>query len=79
MRPRAAGPSGDAALAQLGAKQTLLKRYRWSYALIGVKGAKPGQAIERAAANQAVAVSIGRNLKDRNYGIAYSALTLRKQ
>jgi len=42
-------PEGVAALRSLGSTLDLRRHYRLSYALIGIKGARPGQAAERVA------------------------------
>jgi hypothetical protein len=67
---------GDAALRSLGAQQGLTGRYRWSYAMIGVKGAKPGQALEQVEASRRASVSVGRALPDRVHGVAWESLHL---
>jgi len=36
----------EKALSLIGSGQSMLKKYRWAHALIGVKGAKPGTALE---------------------------------
>ncbi|HEY6877166.1 MAG TPA: interleukin-like EMT inducer domain-containing protein [Polyangiales bacterium] len=50
----------DAALRALGGMRSLRKAFRASYALIGVKGAKPGTAIESFSMTHAVHATLGR-------------------
>jgi hypothetical protein len=68
---------GDQALRSLGARVSLLGRFRHSYALIGVKGARPGEAIEAVDAQRPVTAVLGRPLAERGYGVAWSALGIR--
>src|SRR5439155_26220344 len=53
-----------AAIATVGGAVDLRGKYRWSHALIGVKGRAPGTALERSAASP-VRVRAGRGEDDR--------------
>jgi hypothetical protein len=53
-----------AAIGDVGGEMDLRGKYRWGHALIGVKGARPGTAIERSAAG-GVRVRAGRGDDDR--------------
>jgi hypothetical protein len=70
--------AADDAIRALGGRESLRGRYRWSYALIGVKGARPGQAVE-AVANRRVAVHVGRPPELRTSGVACATLLLARQ
>src|SRR5262249_10630774 len=63
-----------AALRSIGATQDLPGRYRLSYLVVGVKGAAPGTAIERAAM-EPVEVTLG--LPPDGVGIELRDFTLR--
>lgn len=66
----------DAILRQLGGTASLVHHYRSSYALIGVKGARPGQALEALSDSASVSVSVGRSPADQVRGVAYGTVTL---
>lgn len=67
---------GDEALRALGGKETLMGRYRASYALIGVKGAAPGQAMETWSPAGPAHIDVGRVAAERKRGTAWGAVTL---
>jgi hypothetical protein len=66
----------DAIIRQLGGTASLVGRYRASYALIGVKGARPGQALEALSDGAAVSLAVGRSPADQVRGVAYGTVTL---
>jgi hypothetical protein len=69
-------PAADQALAALGGKESLKGHYRESYALIGVKGAHPGQALEQRSAAAVVTLGVGRPPPDQQRGVAWANVTL---
>jgi hypothetical protein len=66
----------DTILRQLGGSASLVGRYRASYALIGIKGARPGQAPEAIDSRAAVTLSVGRPPTNQTRGVAYGRVTL---
>jgi hypothetical protein len=66
----------DQALRSLGGTASLIGKYRASYALIGVKGATPGQALEQFSANRPVSLVAGRLNQERYDGVAWSTIAL---
>jgi hypothetical protein len=68
---------GDRALRLVGGKVSLVKRYRCSYALIGVRGAVPGSALEKLDCSRRVSLHVGRRYGQRHTGVAFSSLQLR--
>lgn len=68
-------PEGDEALRSLGGKESLNGRFRQSYALIGVKGAQPGTAME-GVGPRAVTLTLGRRPAERGTGVAWSELSV---
>jgi hypothetical protein len=66
----------DAAIRQLGGTARLAGHYRASYALIGAKGAHPGQALEALSDSAAVSLAVGRSPADQVRGVAYGTVTL---
>lgn len=67
---------GDKALASLGAKESLLGAKEFSYVLIGLKGARPGQALEQKASDKKARVTLGRPPEQRLSGVAWGELRL---
>ena len=55
----ALGADAVTALRDIGAIGDLRGHFRWSHAIIGVKGAQPGQALEALGALQPAAVAVG--------------------
>lgn len=70
--------AGQQALAAIGAKTALFKRYRCSYAVIGVKGAQAGSAIERLDCRGKATVLLGRPVGQRQRGVGWGALWLHR-
>jgi hypothetical protein len=66
----------DSAIRQLGGTASLVGRYRASYALIGAKGARPGQALEALRDSEAVSLGLGRSPAEQVRGVAYGKVTL---
>ncbi|MDB4990162.1 MAG: hypothetical protein JWN04_5340 [Myxococcaceae bacterium] len=69
----------DRAIEQLGGTRSLRNWYRGSYALIGVKGAPSGSALESASMTSAVQLTVGRPLAQRGAGIAFNVLELKAE
>jgi hypothetical protein len=69
-------PEHDAIIRQLGGNASLAGHYRASYALLGVKGALPGQAQEALNGNGAVSLAVGVSAPDQVRGVAYGTVTL---
>jgi hypothetical protein len=67
----------DAALRALGGERSLRGAYRASYALIGVKGAKPGSALESLSDTRAVHATLGRPYAQAVRGTLWHDLWLR--
>jgi len=53
-----------AALRSVGAKEDLRGKFRWGHALIGVKGASPGEAVEGADLLRPVSLAVGQALSE---------------
>ncbi|HEX5657136.1 MAG TPA: interleukin-like EMT inducer domain-containing protein, partial [Polyangiales bacterium] len=68
---------GDAAIGLLGGKRSLAGQFRASYALIGVKGAQPGSAIESFSLTHAVHATLGRPYSKAIRGTIWHELWLR--
>jgi len=68
---------GDEALKSLGASLSLMNTFRVDYALIGVKGAKPGEAVEQLQGNRKVEITVGRPPETRFSGVAWGTLSMR--
>jgi hypothetical protein len=66
----------DGIIRQLGGQASLVGHYRASYALIGSKGAAPGQAMEALSDSAAVSLAVGRSPADQARGVAYGTVTL---
>jgi hypothetical protein len=64
------GDEAVQALRSIGAEQDLRGRFRASHAIIGVKGATPGQAIEAVARGRPAQVAVGPNVMRAQVGIA---------
>jgi hypothetical protein len=69
-------PAADEALKSLGAATSLMGRYRASYAMIGLKGARSGQAVEQLSAGTPANVSVGRSAPEQRGGIAWGQVVL---
>ena len=63
------------ALASLGATQDLRGRFRWGHAVIGVKGAAPGTALEVAGRDEPLQEFVGRNVTTDSVGLAVESVT----
>jgi hypothetical protein len=72
-------PADDAIIRQLGGKTSLVGSYRASYALIGVKGAQPGQALEALNDKAEVTLLVGKPPGSQDQSVAYSTATLSKK
>ncbi|TKJ31041.1 MAG: hypothetical protein CEE40_03035 [Chloroflexi bacterium B3_Chlor] len=59
------------ALGSIGATGDLRGRFRWEHAVIGVKGAIPGQALERMGVLQPVSVGVGQGLTEPTAAAAF--------
>ncbi|MBI4757645.1 MAG: hypothetical protein HY783_01360 [Chloroflexi bacterium] len=64
------------ALSGIGAQASLRGRLRWGHAVIGVKGALPGQALEDISLAVPAQVHVGVNVTSVRLGVAISAVTL---
>jgi hypothetical protein len=69
-------PQANKALWSIGGNLDFRGKFRSSYALIGVKGAKRGQSVEKFDRRKRVQVRIGRDPKKRHYGVAWGALSM---
>ncbi len=70
-------PAASRALASLGARGDLeADPRRMSYALIGVKGARPGAAIERRSRRRAAIAQVGRAPHERAPGICWAWMSV---
>lgn len=63
------------ALRQLGVESDLRFQFRAAHAFIGVKGAQPGQAIERVDARLPANVSVGKNVSSDRVAFALGMVT----
>ncbi len=63
------------ALGSLGATVDLRGKFRWGQAIIGVRGAAPGTALEAAGRDAPVQVYVGRNVTTGQTGFALESLT----
>lgn len=70
--------AGQAALKLIGAKTSLVKKYRCSYVAIGVKGARPGSAVEQLACRGRATRFIGRPAGQRQRGVGWGVLWLHR-
>ncbi|MEW6231110.1 MAG: interleukin-like EMT inducer domain-containing protein [Chloroflexota bacterium] len=64
------------ALGGIGAQASLRGRLRWGHAVIGVKGARPGQALEDVSLAVPAQVHVGVNVTSAHLGVAISTVTL---
>lgn len=67
-----------ALLQSIGAQIDLRRNPRHAHAIIGVKGALPGTALEQSA-DDGVFISIGRNADDRTLAAAVSVITIEQR
>jgi hypothetical protein len=58
------GEEAALALRAIGAGGDLRERFRWSHAIIGVKGAEPGTALEALDGLRPVSVAVGSPLTE---------------
>ena len=63
------------ALGSLGATVDLRGKFRWGQAIIGVRGAAPGTALEAAGRDAPVQVYVGRNATTAEVGFALESVT----
>jgi hypothetical protein len=52
------------ALRTIGAESDLRGMFRWAHAIIGVKGAEPGQALEATGLLRPVSVTVGQGFTE---------------
>lgn len=65
---------GFDALRTIGARTNLRDKFRWSHAIIGVKGAPPGSASEDASETQVAQVSLNGVLSEPNVAASIGAI-----
>jgi len=70
------GPDAVRALATLGVAGDLRGHFRWSHAFIGVKGARPGAALESLNGQQPAQVSLGLPLTAPRVAAAVAVVTV---
>lgn len=71
---RLLGPEAVAALQRIGAAGDGRDKFRWSHALIGVKGAVPGTALEALAETRPVRVAAGESITEPQVAAGFSEL-----
>jgi hypothetical protein len=59
------------ALQSIGAQEDLLGKFRWAHAIIGVKGARPGEALEAAALLRPASVRAGQGFTEPTAAAAF--------
>lgn len=64
------------ALAAIGAAIDLRGKFRWGHAVIGIKGAAPGTALEAAGRAEPVQVYVGRNVITDQVGLAVESIQI---
>ncbi|TEU14633.1 MAG: hypothetical protein E3J21_15305 [Anaerolineales bacterium] len=69
---RLLGEEAVQALRTIGAEGDLRGKFRWGQAIIGVKGAKPGQAMESLAALRPAVVYVGEGTTEPHLAAAFS-------
>jgi hypothetical protein len=65
------------ALRTIGAREDLRDVFRWEHAIIGVKGAEPGQALETTGLLRPVSVRVGQGFTEPAVAAAFDYLTFR--
>jgi hypothetical protein len=68
-------PAAVDALAQLGVEGDLRLQFRMGQAFVGVKGASPGQALERVDGRWPANVSVGKNVAGNRASVAVGGVT----
>ncbi|HID63673.1 MAG TPA: hypothetical protein EYP49_13190, partial [Anaerolineae bacterium] len=69
---RLLGEEAVRALRTIGAEGELRGKFRWGQAIIGVKGAQPGQAVEKLAALRPAIVYVGEGTTEPHLAAAFS-------
>jgi len=59
------------ALRTIGAQEDLRGMFRWGHAVIGIKGAQPGQALEATGLLRPVSVRVGQGLTEPAVAAAF--------
>jgi len=67
------------ALRTIGAREDLRDMFRWEHAIIGVKGAEPGQALEATGLLRPVSVRVGQGFTEPGAAAAFDYVALRTQ
>jgi hypothetical protein len=67
------------ALRAIGAEEDLRDMFRWGHAIIGVKGAAPGQALEATGSLRPTSVSVGQGFTEPGAAAAFDYLAFRTQ
>jgi hypothetical protein len=67
------------ALRTIGAREDLRDMFRWEHAIIGVKGAEPGQALEATGLLRPVSVSVGQGFTEPGAAAAFDYVAFRTQ
>ena len=67
------------ALRTIGAREDLHDMFRWEHAIIGVKGAEPGQALEAAGLLRPVSVYVGQAFTEPGAAAAFDYVAFRTQ
>jgi hypothetical protein len=72
---RLLGPDAVEALRGIGATGDLRDRYRWGHAIIGVKGAEPGTALEAMDWMRPVTLVVGEGATEPSLAVGFSEIT----
>jgi hypothetical protein len=72
---RLLGTEASEALQGMGATDTLEERFRWGHAIIGVRGAPPGSALEATDWLRPVTLAVGDGLTEEQCAAAFSSIT----
>jgi hypothetical protein len=67
------------ALGTIGAAGDLRDKFRWAHAIIGVKGAPPGQALEEIGLLRPVSVRVGQGFTEPNAAAAFDYIRFQVQ
>jgi hypothetical protein len=67
------------ALRTIGAREDLRGMFRWAHAIIGVKGATPGQALEETGSLRPVSVRTGQGFTEPGAAAAFDYVAFRSQ